>query len=153
MANTTDTTPPATDATQPVTADQPDPKTLAVGAADMATPAVQPTELSSGMQVITTPQGKASVDVNAPDFVAANFDAAAQASPTSLPEFDGTGKRIIGTKGLRGSPVNNKGSFVVMQSMVTTAKGSYVSGQFIAPTDLTDDERDLLLESGALAKQ
>ena len=138
--------------TQPVQGDTIETRELAVGAADSTTATVTDTGLESGMRVITTPQGKASVDKNAPDFVTEAFNAP-DAGGITVPQFDESGKRIIGSVVLRGDPAKNKGCFIAAHSMVTTGDGrSYVSGQFISPKDITDEDRDLLLERGAIIK-
>ena len=130
--------------TQPLIDGQPDPKTLAVGAAESATPATQPTGLESGMAVITTPQGKASVDKNAPAFVTDAFDQAAAPPLGTVPVMDDSGKRIIGSAVLRGNPARGKGKLVVNRNMVTLTNGqNYVAGQYVDPKDLSDDEKDL----------
>lgn len=126
---------------------------LAPGAAEAATPTTQDTGLTSGMKIITTPQGKASVDVHAPDFVVNAFDNEAAATSPALPLFDESGKRIVGTTGLRQNPkYQAKGSYVVTSAMVTTSEGkSYVTGDFIPAKDLGDSDRDLFLDNGSVA--
>lgn len=122
---------------------------LATGAADMATDTVQGTALEGGMKVITTPQGKASVDKNAPPLVTDAFQSAADqaaASPSAAPLYDESGKRIVGLTSLRANPKNAaKGSYAVANSMITTRAGAhYVAGDIVGPKDLTQDDLDVL---------
>lgn len=125
--------------------------TLAPGAAEAATTPVQETGLEGGMKVITTPQGKASVDKNAPGFVEGAFDDAAQAAGDGAPQFDPSGKRIVGNTGLRDTPNALKGKSVVVHSMITTKGGKhFVSGQGVGREDL-GEEFDTFTERGAIA--
>ena len=127
--------------TQPL-ADPKTSDTLALGAAETTTPAPASTMLESGMVVITTPQGKAGVDKNAPASVTDAFVIAAAPSGI-VPVYSEDNKRIIG--GANGSKESGKGKLVVTQSMITTESGkSYTFGQYVDPKELSSADKDVL---------